>query len=53
MWSTRLDPVKRSEAKDTGTFTIDNGLDQEKGKTHGSVTEQTHGALNFSTSYSC
>ncbi|XP_060748248.1 sodium/myo-inositol cotransporter 2 [Tachysurus vachellii] len=44
MWSTRFDPVKRSESIETGTFTIDHGVDHEKEKTHGSVREHTNGS---------
>lgn len=44
MWSTRFDPVKRSKSIETGTFTIDHGVDHEK-KTHGSVREHTNGVF--------
>ncbi|XP_026772624.1 sodium/myo-inositol cotransporter 2 [Pangasianodon hypophthalmus] len=44
-WFTRFDPVKSSEAsKEAGTLTIDNGLHQEKEKSHGNVTENTNGS---------
>ncbi|XP_058265983.1 sodium/myo-inositol cotransporter 2 isoform X2 [Hemibagrus wyckioides] len=44
MWSTRFDPVKRTEAKETGTFNIDNGLHHENEKSDGSVREHTNGS---------
>lgn len=52
MWSTRFDPVKGTEAKETGTFNIDNGLHHENEKSE-SVREHTNGEFCFCFNYSC